>query len=58
MCDSTKDRTIKGAMVILHGAKSTNNLYRLKKNFMIGGVVVSTEAEGDELFLWHMRLGI
>ena len=45
-----------GAMVILRGIKSPNNLYKLKRKTVTSGATVSTEAEGDELSLWHMRL--
>ena len=47
----------KGSMGILRGIKSSNNLYRLKGNTVVGGATISTEAECDELLLWHMRLG-
>ena len=38
----------KGSMVILRGTKP-NNLYKLKRNTVTGGTVVSTEVEGDKL---------
>ena len=47
----------KGSMVILRSTKSPNNLYRLKGNTVTSGATISKKAEGDELPLWHIRLG-